>query len=50
MEYGGSYFTDMDRLVAFERGMRTWARWVDANVDRTKTSVFFQGISPVHSK
>ncbi|XXG85883.1 hypothetical protein AAC387_Pa11g0891 [Persea americana] len=49
MEYGGSYFTDMDRLVAFERGMRTWARWVDANVDRTKTSVFFQGISPVHS-
>ncbi|XP_072983277.1 protein PMR5-like [Typha latifolia] len=45
---GGGYYVDMDRLVAFQRGMSTWANWVDLNVDRTRTSVFFQSISPTH--
>lgn len=48
MELGGTYYTDMDRLVALQKGMRTWANWVDANIDRTRTSVFFQAISPTH--
>ncbi|KAK9124533.1 hypothetical protein Sjap_014135 [Stephania japonica] len=48
MKSDGSLYQDMDRLVAFERGMTTWARWVDSNIDRTKTSVFFQAISPTH--
>ncbi|RWW77349.1 hypothetical protein BHE74_00014487 [Ensete ventricosum] len=46
----GSFYEDMDRLVAFQKGMNTWANWVDANVDRTKTKVFFQSISPTHYK
>ncbi|KAL5721010.1 hypothetical protein ACHQM5_013620 [Ranunculus cassubicifolius] len=49
MEAGGTLYQDMDRLAAFERGMRTWSRWVDANIDTTKTRVFFQGISPIHT-
>ncbi|KAF6170427.1 hypothetical protein GIB67_014357 [Kingdonia uniflora] len=48
MESGKSYYQDMDRLVAFQRGMETWARWVDSNIDRTRTRVFFQAISPTH--
>ncbi|XP_058182295.1 protein PMR5-like [Rhododendron vialii] len=48
MESGGSFYQDMDRLVALERGLRTWARWVDANVDYSRTRVFFQSISPTH--
>lgn len=48
MEAEGSLYQDMDRLAAFERGMTTWAHWVDANIDPTKTRVFFQGISPTH--
>nr|POF18958.1 protein trichome birefringence-like 43 [Quercus suber] len=40
---------DMDRLVAYEKGLMTWARWVDTNVDPEKTKVFFQGVSPDHS-
>lgn len=48
MESGGSLYEDMDRLVALERGLRTWATWVDANVDATSTRVFFQSISPTH--
>ncbi|XP_052187884.1 protein PMR5 [Diospyros lotus] len=48
MESGGSLYQDMDRLVALESGMRTWARWVDTNVDTSRTVVFFQAISPTH--
>ncbi|KAI4308049.1 hypothetical protein L6164_031167 [Bauhinia variegata] len=42
-------YKDMDRLVAYEKGLKTWAKWVDGNVDSTKTRVFFQGVSPDHS-
>ncbi|KAK3206968.1 hypothetical protein Dsin_021014 [Dipteronia sinensis] len=45
---GQNLVKDMDRLDAFYKGMTTWARWVDNNVDTTKTKVFFQGISPTH--
>lgn len=38
----------MDRLAAYYKGMSTWGRWVDLNVDPSKTKVFFQGISPTH--
>ncbi|KAJ4842392.1 Protein trichome birefringence-like 41, partial [Turnera subulata] len=39
---------DMDRTAAFGKALTTWARWVEANIDPAKTSVFFQGISPSH--
>ncbi|KAL0460324.1 UNVERIFIED_CONTAM: protein PMR5 [Sesamum latifolium] len=48
MEAEGSIYQDMDRLVALERGLRTWAKWVDANIDSSRSRVFFQGISPTH--
>ncbi|KAJ6847106.1 protein PMR5 [Iris pallida] len=48
MGEGGAYYTDMDRLVAFQKGLTTWANWVDHNIDRTKTKVFLQSISPTH--
>jgi hypothetical protein len=44
----GRYYEDMDRMVAFQRGMATWANWVDANVDPAKTRVFYQSMSPTH--
>ena len=47
---GKAYYGDMDRLVAFGRGLSTWADWVDLHVDRTRTRVFFQSISPTHYK
>jgi len=50
IELGSKYYQDMDRLAALERGMRTWANWVDSNVDRSRTKVFFLGISPSHTK
>ncbi|KAJ0693491.1 putative PMR5 domain, PC-Esterase [Helianthus annuus] len=48
MQYGSSISKDMDRFEAYFKGMTTWARWVDLNVNPAKTKVFFQGISPSH--
>ncbi|GFP82328.1 protein pmr5, partial [Phtheirospermum japonicum] len=48
MEADGTMYQDMDRLVALEKGLRTWAKWVDTNIDISKSRVFFQGISPTH--
>ncbi|CAB4273068.1 unnamed protein product [Prunus armeniaca] len=46
---GETTYTDMDRLVAYEKALNTWASWVNSNVDPNKTKVFFQGVSPDHS-
>ncbi|KAF3632035.1 Protein trichome birefringence-like 37 [Capsicum annuum] len=48
MQEGTKVSKDMDRLIAFYKGLTTWGRWVDQNVDSSKTKVFFQGISPTH--
>ncbi|PQQ13752.1 protein trichome birefringence-like 43 [Prunus yedoensis var. nudiflora] len=47
---GENTYRDMNRYVAFEQALETWARWVDENIDPSKTKVFFQGISPTHFK
>jgi len=35
---------------AFNRALRTWARWVDRNIDPTRTRVFFRSVSPEHKR
>ena len=42
-------YTDMKLEIAFKLAMRTWARWIEKNVDTSKTTVFFRGMSPTHS-
>lgn len=48
MQEGGKLYKDMNRYVAYYKGMTTWSRWVNRFVDPSKTRVFFQGVSPVH--
>lgn len=48
VEYGVNQVNDVDGMEALERGLRTWASWVDHNVDSSRTKVFFQAISPTH--
>ncbi|KAF7096653.1 hypothetical protein CFC21_098561 [Triticum aestivum] len=48
MQEGNRTYNDMDRLAAFSKGLATWARWVDDNVDASLTRVIYQGVSPSH--
>ncbi|XP_077252193.1 protein trichome birefringence-like 39 [Tasmannia lanceolata] len=48
LQEGNVVFKDMDRLLAFAKGISTWAEWVDTYVNPASTKVFFQGISPIH--
>ncbi|KAM7492186.1 hypothetical protein LguiA_035107 [Lonicera macranthoides] len=48
VQEGTTLQKDMNRLIAYYKGMTTWARWVNLNVDPSKTQVYFQGISPTH--
>ncbi|KAL5543677.1 hypothetical protein UlMin_007461 [Ulmus minor] len=45
---GEKILEDMDRMVAFRKGLTTWANWVNSSVDTNKTKVLFQGVSPSH--
>lgn len=35
-------------LEAFKRALTTWGRWIDNNVDKNRTLVFFRGYSYSH--
>ncbi|TKY46818.1 trichome birefringence 43 [Spatholobus suberectus] len=48
IQEGNHIIRDMDRLVAYEKGLSTWAKWVDDNINPNRTRVFFQGVSPDH--
>lgn len=48
IKIGERLLKDMDRMVAFETGLSTWATWVDQEVDTGRTKVFFLGVSPSH--
>nr|XP_023914047.1 protein trichome birefringence-like 38 [Quercus suber] len=48
IEDGGKVLNDMDRMDAFHKGLATWAKWVDTDVDPGKTKVLYRGISPTH--
>ncbi|XP_054789929.1 protein trichome birefringence-like 41 [Prosopis cineraria] len=48
IQVDGKILKDMDRMAAFQKGLTTWANWVNAEVDATKTKVLYQGVSPSH--
>ncbi|KAJ4959220.1 hypothetical protein NE237_026331 [Protea cynaroides] len=48
IEEEGKLVKDMDRMVAIQKGLTTWSKWIDSNINPNTTSVFYQGISPTH--
>ncbi|KAA8516977.1 hypothetical protein F0562_017205 [Nyssa sinensis] len=45
---GSHVYGELDVDEAFRRALTTWARWVDANVNPSKSLVFFRGYSASH--
>ncbi|KAF8411034.1 hypothetical protein HHK36_003573 [Tetracentron sinense] len=47
-QHKGKLVEKLEVEAAFRMAMKTWARWVDQNVDPSRTTVFFRSISPEH--
>ncbi|XWS14159.1 hypothetical protein CRYUN_Cryun36dG0099800 [Craigia yunnanensis] len=45
---GSHVYNKMEVKEAFTKALRTWAQWIDANIDRNRTRVFFRGYSASH--
>ncbi|XVE82235.1 hypothetical protein DITRI_Ditri15bG0131600 [Diplodiscus trichospermus] len=45
---GSHVYSKMEVKEAFTKALRTWAQWVDANIDRKSTRVFFAGYAASH--
>uniref|UniRef100_N1QXI9 Trichome birefringence-like C-terminal domain-containing protein n=1 Tax=Aegilops tauschii TaxID=37682 RepID=N1QXI9_AEGTA len=45
---GATEYEEVDRPVAYSEVLKTWAKWVDRNIDPNSTTVFFMGMSPNH--
>ncbi|XP_010673529.4 protein trichome birefringence [Beta vulgaris subsp. vulgaris] len=45
---GSHVYTQLEVNEAIRRAVTTWGRWLDANVNPTKTQVFFRGYSNSH--
>ncbi|KAK9065813.1 hypothetical protein SSX86_015214 [Deinandra increscens subsp. villosa] len=45
---GSHVYNELNVLEAFRKAMTTWGRWVDANINPSKTLVFFRGYSASH--
>ncbi|XP_011035915.1 PREDICTED: protein trichome birefringence-like 28 [Populus euphratica] len=45
---GTTEYDEIERHIAYERVLRTWAKWVEENVDPTRTSIFYSSLFPQH--
>ncbi|XP_031110604.1 protein trichome birefringence-like 41 [Ipomoea triloba] len=50
IEHDGKVVKDMNRVAAFSAALDTWAKWVETEVNHTKTHVIYQGVTPSHYK
>ncbi|OWM87411.1 protein trichome birefringence-like 28 isoform X1 [Punica granatum] len=47
---GSTTYDKIGRTTAYKRVLRTWAKWIEKNVDPSQTTVFFNSMSPVHGR
>nr|GLL45476.1 protein trichome birefringence-like 42 [Ipomoea trifida] len=47
-QYEEKLTDEMGIESAFKLAMQTWGKWIDDNIDPTKTTIFFRSISPEH--
>lgn len=47
---GERLFANLNPMVAYEKGLTTWAKWVDLHLDPRRTRVIFRSVSPRHNR
>ncbi|URE18094.1 hypothetical protein MUK42_11772 [Musa troglodytarum] len=47
---GEEGFEELDAVVAYRIGLRTWANWIDSTLNPNATRVFFTTMSPTHMR
>lgn len=45
---GDFLYPKLDAVEAYRRAMRTWAKWIDSNINLTNKLVFYRGYSSAH--
>ncbi|KAL0291665.1 UNVERIFIED_CONTAM: protein trichome birefringence-like 3 [Sesamum calycinum] len=47
---GEEGYQELDTPVSYNIGLKTWANWVDSNLNPNRTRVFFTTMSPLHER
>ncbi|KAK9122778.1 hypothetical protein Sjap_012380 [Stephania japonica] len=47
---GKTVLRNLNPMVAYEKGLTTWAKWIDLNLDPKRTTVVFRTMSPRHNR
>ncbi|KAL7252687.1 hypothetical protein ACSBR1_007284 [Camellia fascicularis] len=47
---GNNAYKNLNPMVAYEKGLVTWAKWVDLNLEPRNTRVIFRSMSPRHNR
>ena len=47
---GEEGYEELDAPMAYRIGLKTWANWVDSNLNPNNTRVFFTTMSPTHMR
>ncbi|XP_010534606.1 PREDICTED: protein trichome birefringence-like 30 [Tarenaya hassleriana] len=45
---GSEEYEEIDMYMTYEKVLRTWAMWLEENIDPSRTSIFFSSMSPTH--
>lgn len=47
---GNRVYNDLSVVDAYRKALKTWAKWIDYNINPKKSHVFFRGFSANHFK
>ncbi|KAG0481183.1 hypothetical protein HPP92_012041 [Vanilla planifolia] len=47
---GEEGYEELDAVIAYRIGLKTWANWIDSNLKQSNTRIFFTTASPTHMR
>ncbi|KAI9157149.1 hypothetical protein LWI28_017591 [Acer negundo] len=48
--HGSKEYREKHLNSVYKKALRTWAKWVDKNIDPKRTTIFFSSMSPFHDR